>query len=323
MFRTASLAFSVLAFTLLGQGPAAAQEYPLAEPVKIIVPFSAGSSTDLLARAVAEELRKSTGGTFVVENRAGALGTIGAGMVARAKPDGYTLLLSSTATNSSPQFLFKSLPYDSLKGFEHVSRLALFQWMLVADPTLGYKSAKDLQAAGRANPGKLTYAYGSASSQVGGSALSKLLGIDALGVAYKAQPAALSDVAGNRISFMVVDVGVASPFVKTNKVQALAIANKKRSPLIPDVPTFEETGLPAFEFVGWAGLAAPAGTPDRVVQFLSQHVQTALASPDLVSKLSGMGIDAAPLPSRDFTQFVAEQYEFWGKRVADAGIPPQ
>lgn len=218
--------------------------------------------------------------------------------------------------------MFKDLPYDALKNFEHISRLALYSWMLVSDPSLGFRTPADLVKAAKANPGKFNFAYGSASAQVAGSAFNKLFDIQAVGVSYKGQPQALVDVAGRLISYMMADVGVAMPLVNSGRVTALAMAATRRSSFAPSLPTFEETGLPSFEILGWVGLSAPAGTPKPVVELLSASVQKILARQDVVDKFKAAGAEAAPLPAEPFREFVAKEQTMWGKRITEAGIKP-
>ncbi len=317
------LALPALLAALMLPLPAAAQQRYPAEVVKFIIPFPPGAATDVLARILIQELQATTGGTFVADNRTGALGIIGVTALSRAAPNGYTIGLSSISTHSTAAFMFRNLPYDALKNFEHISRLGLYSWILVSDPSHGFKSPADLVKAAKANPGKFNFAYGSAAAQVGGSAFNKLFGIEAVGVSYKGQPQALIDVSGKLITYMMVDVGAAGPFVNSGKVTALAMAASRRSAFMPALPTFEEQGLPGFELLGWVGLSAPAGTPRPIVEQLSATVQKILARQEVVDKFKAAGAEAAHLPTEGFRDFVARQQSLWGTRITEAGIKPE
>jgi Uncharacterized protein conserved in bacteria len=313
------IALAAAAATLAA--PVGAQSFP-AKPIKIVMPTPAGSSSDALARMLGEQIQKDTGASVVVENRPGALGTIAADLVARSAPDGYTLHMSSVSTHGQVPHLLKKVPYDAIKDFEHVARLAVFEWLIVADPAK-YKSLQDLVAAAKKEPGKLTFAYGTASSLAGVAEFNKLAGIEALGVGYKGQPLALTDVAAGRVDYMLVDVNVSAPMIAGGRLKPLAVAAPKRAPLLPQVPTMAEAGMPAFEFIGWVGLSAPANTPPATVKWISDHVQAALAKPELYKRLTGAAITPAFMPTAEFKGFVASEVTRWGKRISEAGIQPE
>lgn len=318
--RVCRILFS--AVVLMMALPAAAQRYP-AEVVKVIVPFPPGAATDVLGRLVVQELQAATGGTYIVDNRPGALGILGMTALSRAAPNGYTIGLSSISTHSTAAFMFRNLSYDALKNFEHISRLALYSWILVSDPGLGFKTPADLIKAARANPGKFNFAYGSASAQIAGSAFNKQFGIQATGISYKGQPQALTDVAGHLISYMMADVGVANSLVNAGRVTPLAMAATKRSSFMPTLPTFEETGVQSFEILGWVGLSAPAGTPRPIIDLLSGHVQKFMSRPDMIEKTRSAGAEASPLASEAFREFIVKEQILWGDRITAAGIKPE
>ena len=302
--------------------PAAAQSFP-AQPIKIVSPTPAGSSSDLLARVLADQIQKDTGSTWLVENRPGALGTIASEQVARATPDGYTLHLSSVSTHAQVPYLMKNVPYNVTKDFEHVARLAVFEWLIVADPKKGYNTLQDLIATAKKSPGKLNFAYGTASSLAGMAEFNKLAGIEAVGVAYKGQPPALTDVAGGRIDYMLVDVNVSAPLIISGRLKALAVTSPKRAPTLPNIPTMAEAGMPNFEFIGWVGLSAPAKTPPSAVQWISQQARAALARPEVMKRLTDAAITPAYLPTADFKTFIDEELVRWGRRIPSAGILPE
>lgn len=305
----------------LAFSPAQAQNFP-AKPIKLVMPTPAGSSSDALARMLAEQLQKDTGATIVVENKPGALGTIAAEHVARSPADGYTLLVSSVSTHAQVPHLMKKVPYDAMRDFEHVSRLAAFEWLIVADPAK-YNSLQDLIAAAKKAPGKLSFAYGTASSLAGVAEFNKVAGIEALGVAYKGQPLALTDVAGGRVDYMLVDVNVSAPMIAGGKLKPLAVAAPRRAPVLPNVPTMAEAGLPTFEFIGWVGLSAPAKTPPAAIHWISENVRTALAKPELSKRLTEAAITPAYMPTAEFRSYVETELGRWGRRVTAAGIQPE
>ncbi len=304
--------------------PVSAQNFP-SKPIKIVMPTPAGSSSDALARMLGEQLQRDAGVTVLVENRPGALGTIASEQVARSAPDGYTLHMSSVSTHAQVPYLMKKVPYDALKDFEHVSRVAVFEWLIVADPSKGYHTVQDLIAAAKKAPGKLTFAYGTASSLAGVAEFNRLAGIEALGVAYKGQPPALADVAGGRIDYMLVDVNVSAPMIAAGKLKPLAVAAPERAPLLPNVPTIAqaEPSLSSFEFIGWVGLSAPAKTPAATVRWISDRVGEALAKPELRKRLLEAAITPAYLGPDEFTGYVQAELGRWGKRIPAAGIQPE
>ena len=301
---------------------ASAQAFPT-KTIKIISPTPVGSSSDMLARVLIDQIQKDSGTTWLVENHPGALGTIAADMVARAQPDGHTLHLSSVSTHAQVPFLMKKVPYNVTKDFEHVARLAVFEWLIVANPGKGYDTIQDLVAAAKAAPGKLNFAYGTASSLAGMAEFNKLAGIDAVGVAYKGQPPALTDIAGGRIDYMLVDVNVSAALILSKKLKPLAVSSPKRAPLLPDVPTMPEAQFPGFEFIGWVGLSAPAKTPPTSVQWISEQVRRALANPEVIRRLTAAAITPAYMSTTDFNVFIEQELARWGIRIPAAGIQPE
>ncbi|MDP3138637.1 MAG: tripartite tricarboxylate transporter substrate binding protein [Burkholderiaceae bacterium] len=300
---------------------AAAQAYPTGV-VKIIAPNPPGSANDNVARIVAEELSRSSGASFVVENRPGGQGIIATEAVKRAPADGYTLLITSISNVQAP-FLIKNLSYDPVADFTPIARLAVFQWLFVANPDLGLKSMADLVDAAKAAPRKLSFAYGAPSAQAGVTEFNKLVGIEVVGIAYKGQPPALPDLIAGRTHYMLIDVNVSAPLIKSGKLKGLAVTDTRRSPLLPDVPTMAEAGIPAFHFVGWTGISAPANTPPRIVEWLSTQVVAALNRPHVVEKLNAMGITPAPLPADQYKSLIQQELPVWERRIKGAGLVPE
>ena len=308
---------------MLASGALAAQSYPSAKPIRIIVGFPAGSSVDTIARVVLDDVRARTGATIIVDNRPGALGQIGTEAVAKAAPDGYTLMPSASATHSSGPQLSKTVNYDPIKDFTHITNLVRFDVMLVVNPTQGFKSVQDLVAAARAKPDDLTYGYGSATGQVVASSFSRSAGLKVRGVPYKGQPLALNDLMGGQINFVTADVSAILSHVRSGKLSALAIASHRRSTILPNVPTLTEVGVKDVELSGWVGVSGPAKMPAEIVAWWEKHLTAALADGKVIERMRGMAVEPELMTGEAFRRFVVQQYGVWGKRIREAGMEPQ
>ncbi len=249
-------AAAALLACLMAGSPAVAQNYPN-RPVTILTPFAAGSVTDAAARLIAQTLQELLGQSFIVENRAGAGGLLAAGAVARAKNDGYTLLLTTNSTHSVVYGLFKSVPYDPIKDFTPIARIGSFASFFAVTPDKPYQSMQALVAYAKANPGKLSYGVGNSTSHIVGEALKKRTGVDIVRVPYKSNPAVMTDLLGGQISIMVADFNTGMPQLKAGKVKALAVLTRERNPALPDVPTLHETVMPGYHILAWAGISDP------------------------------------------------------------------
>lgn len=314
---------TLCAAVLLGAPLAAAQPYP-SKPIRFVIGFPAGSSVDVVPRMVLEEIRKNTGATIIVDNRPGALGTIGMDVVTKADPDGYTLLASASATHSSgPQLTKKPPAIDPVKGFTHIGGIFRFDVGVVVNPAQGYKNAQDLIAAAKQNPDKLTFGYGSATGQVAAQAFLAAAGIRATGVSYKGQPPALVDLLGGQINFVAADIGVLVPHIKSGKLVAVGIASNRRSPIVPNVPTFAEAGVRDLELSGWVGVSGPAGLPAGVVDWWSKALTQAFSNKALVEQIHGTGLEPEPATGEAMQKLVRDQYETWGKHIRAAKIELQ
>jgi len=300
-----------------------AQDYPLKQAVSIIVPFPAGSGTDTIVRIMAGELQKSMGGTFVVENRPGYVGIIGTEQAAKAPPDGYTLVVSSGAQHTLARWLFKNVPYDAVNDFAHIGKWVDVGFMLVVNPALPVKSLQEFIAYAKANPGKLAYGYGTSSAQLGATLLNSMAKIDTLGVPYKGQPPALTDLIGGSLQFMIVDLVVGTPLVTSGQLRALAVTPASRSAYAPTLPTIAESGFPDYDFSTWVGLAAPRATPRPIVERLNAEIRKILAKPEVRTKLEAMGMDLRPNSVAEQEAFVQATLVKFGRIVKDAGILPQ
>jgi tripartite-type tricarboxylate transporter receptor subunit TctC len=300
-----------------------AQTYPT-KPVHVIVPFTPGSATDVVARTVAQALSTRMGQVFVVENRPGAGGTIGANLVAKAAPDGYTLLVNSSGHTVNPS-IYPSIPFDTAKDLAGISLLAEQPNILVVAPSKGWKTAGDLVKAAKAEPGKLTYASAGAGSatHMNAEKFRVSAGIDAVHIPYKGTPEALTDTMNGRVDYFFAPVIAALPMVRDNRVTALAVGSAKRASVLPDVPTTEEAGYPGSAYNFWVGMLAPAGTPTAIVDQLNKEVTAALASPEVKDRLAALGADAAPMPAADFDKMIAQELKDNAQLVKQAGITVQ
>lgn len=312
IFGTALLA-SPVAFT--------ADTYPGNKPIKIVAAFSAGSATDTSARILAEELRKDLGTTVVVENRPGAQGVIGTEYAVKSPKDGYTLTISSSSINSINPGLIKDLPYDATRDFTHIARLTTMPALLLVRHDSDIKTVVQLVERGKG--GKLNFGYGSPGGQVAAEAFNRIAGIQAVGISYKSQPPALTDLAGGQIDYVVGDLSVATPLMKGGKIRALAVSTDHRLPEWKNVPTFAEAGFKSYDLVFWVGLAGPAGIPAEVVQRLNASVNKALARPEVRERFMGMGMEVAPNEVEAQQQFVRAQLQSWATRMKEANIKPE
>jgi len=314
---TGALALFAAAFALSCQSRA--EQYP-ARPVHIVVAYPAGSTMDVVARMLAGGLHGVTGGTFVVDNRPGAEGRIGAEFVAKAPPDGYTLFISGSSTHSANPALFKQLPYDPVKDFSPITEIASLTYALAVNADAPVKNLRDLAALAASRPKGLSYAYGSQLAQIAAATIAKLTGMNALGVPYKGQPPAMTDLIGGEVDFMIADVPVLVPQIRAGKLRALAVFNEARSPLLPDVPTLAEQGITGYDLLGWIGLSAPARTPQDIVETLYRAADEVLKAPAFQAKLTEMGMTYDPSSPDQFARLVVTQLSIWSKKAKDAGI---
>lgn len=307
---------------LLVLAAAGAQAYPT-KPVKVIVPFAPGAATDSLARIVSHELQQALGGSFVVDNRAGANGLIAAEAVAKSAPDGYTLFVTTHTTQAANASLYKALPYDPANDFAPVSRLTSSHFVLVVHPALEASNVRELVLQAKARPGKFSYATSNSTSLVSAEWLKALSGIDLVGVPYKANPTAMGDLMSGRIQVMFADQANAVPAIKAGKLKALAVTGAKRALLLPEVPTMQEAGYDGFAINTWAAAYGPAKTPRAVVERLNRAIVAALKKPDIVEKLSGLGYEAHSSTPAELKKFNDEQIELWRRAITAAKITPE
>ena len=314
-------ALAATACALACIGPAHADKYP-AKPIKLVIPYAPGGSTDQIGRLVAKELAERLGQPLVVENRLGAGGTIGQEFVAKAPADGYTLLFSAAGPLSVTPHIYPNLSYDPIKAFEPITLVATQPLLLVVKPSLQAHSVAELITQAKSQPGKLSYAsFGNGSAaHLAGEYFKSLTQTDMVHVPYKGSGPALVDLVAGQVDLMFDVFSTAAPLVKGDKLRALAITSTERSPQFPQVPTMQQAGVPGFEAGTWFGLLAPAGTPKTVVARLSQEVNAALQSKELRDVLAAQGASVRGGSPDDFRTYFLAEYSKWGNIVKAAGI---
>ena len=302
-------------------GNVPAQSYP-ARPVRVIVPYPPGQATDVIARLVSQKVGDSLGKTFPVENRAGAGGIIGVEAVARAVPDGYTLLVTASGPMAINPSLYANLSYDPIKDFDPISMLGLIPLVIVANENLPVKSIRDLVALAKARPGEITYASsGPGTAQHLAMELFKAkTGTNLLHIPYKGSGPAVSDLIGGQVALMFDTVASALPQIKGKKLRPLAVSMSKRSGVLADVPTMSEAGVKGFEAFGWSAMLAPAGTPKDILQKLSAESLKVLNQPDIKERIVTLGFESSPLNPEELTNFMKAEIAKWGQAVKLSNI---
>jgi tripartite-type tricarboxylate transporter receptor subunit TctC len=320
--RTALLGGAALLATTAG---AAAQQagWP-SRPITLVVPFAAGSSTDVVGRQAARAISEGTGQQVVVENRTGAAGIVGSQAVARARPDGYTLLIVTNSTHAANRALFRNLPYDPVADFAPISNLSTGPLILLSHPSLPFRTLAELTAYGRANPGKLSYGYSGSSSQIAAVMVTNGGKFEALGVQYRSIPPAVTDLLGGQISFTFADPGNALQHIRSGQAIGLGVTSAQRTPLAPDVPTLSEAGLPGFEVVPWQGIAAPAGTDPAIIARIFGALRERYDTSEVRRSYAALGfeVDLSPSPAA-YADFIRTETSRWGELVQLARIEPQ
>ncbi len=316
----AAAAAAAAACTLL-PGLAAAQGAFPSKTITIIVPFAAGGTTDILARVVAQGMGAELGQPVVVDNRAGAGGNIGGQLAARAPADGYTLFMGTVGTHAINAALYKKMPFDPIKDFAPLTRVANVPNLLVANPAQPFKTVQELIAYAKANPGKINFgSSGSGSSiHLSGELFKSMAKVDMQHVPYKGSAPAVTDLLGNQIAIMFDNMPSAIQHVRSGKLRAIAVTTAKRSPELPDVPTIAEAGVPGYEATSWFGMFAPAGTPAPVVAKLNATIVKVLAQPEIKKKLAEQGAEAAGETPEQFAAFIQKESVKWGKVVKESG----
>ncbi len=318
------LRFAFLAATLLAAAlPALAQPYPN-KPVKIVVPFPAGGPTDVVTRSLADKLGAALGQPVVVENKPGAGGAIGADFVAKSPADGYTLVMATSSTHSIGPYLAK-LPYDPEKDFTPIVWVGNATNILVVNAQLPANNVQELVALAKKEPGRLNYATSGIGTVVHltSELFASTAGIKLTHVPYKGVQQSVPDLISGQVAILFDNIMTAQPHIKAGKVKALGISSPKRSPLVPDVPTVAEQGLPGFESVTWFGLLGPAGTPRAVVERVNAEMNKALQSPEVLARFAQLGFEPAGGSAADFAATIQRDARKWSKVIKDAGVKPE
>lgn len=300
---------------------ATAADYPL-RPVRIIVPFGAGSATDVVARTIGQHLSAALGQQMVIDNRAGANGTIGAELAAKSPKDGYTLLMSTNTPSAAAPSLMKKINYDPVHDFAPIGRIGTIAFVLVANPSVPAKNMKELIALAKQQPGKLTAGSGSAGSLVPVFMLQQMAGITLNHIPYKSIPPALADVISGQIHMVYADMVTGTPQIKAGKVHALGVTSRQRAALLPEVPAIAET-VRDFELIAWFALFAPAGTPGTAINRVETETRKILARDDVRQRFAAMGIDVAPLSPAELGKFQKSELAKWARLAKAAGIQPE
>jgi tripartite-type tricarboxylate transporter receptor subunit TctC len=300
---------------------ALADEFP-SRAIKIVVPAAAGGPTHITAQLLAERMQVSLGQPVIVEPKPGAGNNLGAEFVAKSAPDGYTLLFATTGTHAINQTLFKKLPFDPIKDFEPVSLVVQYPLMLVVSSSLPVKSVKELIEYAKKNPGKLNRASGGmgTSMHLSGELFVRQANIDAPHIPYKGSAPALNDLMGGHVQLMFDSMITTMPLVEGGQLRALAVTGKKRSPLLPDVPTIAESGLPDYEATGWTGIVVPAGTPRDVVMKLNRAIVEAIKTPAVQEAFKKQAAEPVGSSPEEFGAFIRKETDKWGATIRAAGI---
>lgn len=305
---------------LLFGGTATAQDYP-SRPVKIVVPFPAGGSNDIIARILAQKLGERTGQTFLIENRGGAGGNIGADAVATSEPDGYTLLLTAPPPLTINAALYKNLPYDPAKAFAPVSLVASVPIVLAVNPSIEANNVMELIALAKAKPGTLNFGSSGngSTNHLAGELLKSMTGINIVHLPYRGAAPAMNDLIAGHIPMMFDNIPAVLPQVQAKAIKAIAVAGAKRASALPDVPTVAESGVPGFEASAWFGLVVPAKTPAPVLAKLEGEVDAILKMPDVQKRFTELGAEPGSISGAAFGRFLADETAKWTKIIQSSG----
>ena len=309
------------ALLTLAAASAAGQAYPT-HVVKLVVPYGPGSSPDQVGRIIAPQLQEALGQPVIVDNRAGALANVGTAEVARAAPDGYTILLTTNTPHAANVALFRQLPFDPVKDFAPIVRLITTSMVLLVRADFPADNLAQFIAYAKTRPQGLNAGYGSAATIVSIAKLRSAAGFKTLDVPYKGVPLAIADVLGGQVDFTLGDFAVSMPQIRGGKMKGLGVTSPVRTPLAPEIPAIAEM-FPGFETRIWYGLVAPAGTPPAIVTRLHDVVAASLAKPEVKARLGGLGLEPAPMAPEEFAEFIKREIAKWTREVRAAGIQPE
>ncbi len=321
--RLPSRWLAVLAAAFTAVGAAHAQPYPN-KPIKVVVPFAAGSATDQIARAFTTKMAESLGQPFVIDNKPGVNGMLGADAVAKATPDGYTIMVGTNSTNAALKSLMKRLPYDQDNAFAPIAYLGQVPLIVAVHNEFPARTLKELVDLAKAKPGQVTFASASTSQLVSSEMLASMAGVQLTNVPYKSGPAAMTDLIGGQVNMFAADFAVMLPQVQGGKVRGLAVTSSRRSPAVPNIPTVNEAlGLKDYELIAYFAAFAPAGTPPEVIRRLNEAFNAAANSKDVQEKFAPIGFSVEPGTPEALAQRTRAETAKWAKAIRDAKIEPQ
>jgi len=315
--------FILSSAAVMAAGPAVAQQpaWP-SKQISLVILFAAGSGTDTMARIFAEKLSAQTGQPVVVDNKPGGNGTIAGAFVARAAPDGHTLMFTSNTSHAAAPALVKTMPYDPVKDFECVGLIGLVPFVVVATPNAPFNNVKELVAYAKANPGKLSFGSGNSTGVVAGETLKRLAGIDVLHVPYKSVPPALTDTLSGTVQYLFSDVGTVLPHIKAGRVKPITSISSQRSPNLPDLPTLHEQGI-AFDLDGWYAIFAPARTPRPVIDKLNAIMREEYSRPEMQQRMQDINVILKLGTPEDLATFQKAEIDKWLRLAREAGVQPE
>jgi len=321
--RRRQIALATLAATFGAIGPSAAQNYPT-RPIRMVVPFAPGGATDIVARLIGEQLSRQLGQPVVVENRAGAGGTVGSDIVAKAPADGYALIVSNIAAHGAGPAITRSMPYDADRDFTHIALIGTIANALVVNPSLPVRNLEEFLAHARRNPG-LFYGSGGrgTSAHLSGELLRAMTGLDIVHVPYRGAAPAMADLIGGQIPAVFDAIGSIAPAVRAGQLRMLAVTSPQRSPAMPEVPTMAEAGVPGYEATSWFGFSGPAGLSPAVLERLSLGLRRAMEEPVVTQRLADLGFVRRDYSPAEYQAFVRAELAKWADVVRRAGIQPE
>jgi len=320
MIRVSRLTCAIGALLLASS--VGAQDYPT-KPITFVVPFAAGSATDQLARALGQSVSEQGKQAVVVDNKPGASGFLAAQFVAKASPDGHTVLITTNTTHAANEHLYKSMPYDPVKDFAPVTLLGKGGQIMIVNPKVQAKTVGEFLALAKKNPGKLSFGSGSSSSRIAGELLQQMAGIELLHIPYKSNPLAITDLLGGQIDMMITDTATGLPQVKGGKVRALGVTARTRTPLAPDIPTIDEAGVKGYEMGYWFAAYVPAKTPPATVARLQKMLVAATKSASAKAFYENTGTEIVTSTPEELAKFQAAESQKWGRIIKAAKIEPE
>lgn len=314
--------FLLSSAALAAAGPAAAQVAWPTRPISLVILFGAGSGTDTMARIFAEKLSAQVGQPVTVDNKPGGNGTIAGAFVARAVPDGHTLMFTSNTSHAAAPALVKNMPYDPVRDFEGIGLIGLVPFVLVANSSAPFANLKELIAHAKANPGKLSFGSGNSTGVIAGETLKRLAGIDVLHVPYKSVPPALADCLSGTVQYVFADVGTVLPHIRAGRAKAVTSISSQRSPNLPDLPTMHEQGV-AFDLDGWYAMFAPAKTPRPIIARLNAIMREEYSRPEMQQRMKDINVILKLGSPEDLVAFQQVEIDKWTRLAREAGIQPE